>query len=83
MSALDYKTDATLRKNLSRLQKDEGLTAVNVSQRVQSVRYSDVIIVLDDGKLSAVGTHEELLKACPVYREVYESQNKKGGEDNE
>lgn len=76
MSALDYKTDATLRKNLSRLQKDEGLTAVNVSQRVQSVRYSDVIIVLDDGKLAAVGTHEELINSSPVYREIFDSQQK-------
>ena len=80
LSALDYKTDATLRKNLSRLQKDEGLTAVNVSQRVQSVRYSDVIIVLDDGKLSAVGTHEELMNSSPVYREIFDSQQKGGAE---
>lgn len=80
MSALDYKTDATLRKNLSRLQKDEGLTAVNVSQRVQSVRYSDVIIVLDDGKLAAVGTHEELINSSPVYREIFDSQQKGGAE---
>ena len=54
-------------------------TTFIVSQRVASVRFADQIIVLDDGRVAGMGTHDELLAACPVYQEIYASQFKKGG----
>lgn len=71
-SALDYATDAKLRKNLRSL--DYNPTVFIVSQRTSSVRFSDKILVLDDGKLVGCGTHEELLSCCEVYREIHSSQ---------
>lgn len=71
-SALDYATDAALRKSLREL---EGNTTVFiVSQRASSIRHADLILVLDDGELVGSGTHEELLAGCPVYQEIYYSQ---------
>lgn len=69
-SALDYATDAKLRKAISSL----GGTVFIVSQRVSSVVHADKIVVLDDGVLAGIGTHEELLNSCEVYREIHDTQ---------
>ena len=69
-SALDYATDAALRKEIRRL----NTTVFVVSQRASSVRDADKIIVLDDGKAVGIGTHEQLMQSCDVYREIYFSQ---------
>ena len=74
-SALDFATDAALRKALKELKGNP--TVFIVSQRTSSIQHADIILVLDDGKLVGTGTHEELLSACEVYREIYESQYKK------
>lgn len=75
-SALDYATDAALRKAIREELKD--MTLFIVSQRAASVRNADKIVVLDDGKIAGIGTHEELIDGCDVYREIYESQYGKG-----
>lgn len=77
-SALDFATDAALRKALSGLSKE--ITIFIVSQRTSSLRHADRILVLNDGELAGQGTHEELLANCEVYREIHESQFKKGEE---
>lgn len=71
-SALDYKTDANLRRALKQNLTDT--TVVTVAQRVSSVKDSDLILVLDDGKIIGAGKHEELLTSCLPYREISESQ---------
>lgn len=71
-SALDFATDAALRKALYR--EKNGMTVIIVSQRVSTVKSSDKIIVLDDGEIAGIGAHEELYKNCDVYREICESQ---------
>lgn len=71
-SALDFATDAALRKALAT--ETNGMTTIIVSQRVGTVRYSDKILVLDDGKLVGVGKHDELIKNCEVYKEICLSQ---------
>jgi len=71
-SALDYATDAKLRAALRTL--ENRTTTFIVSQRASTIRHADKIIVLDDGEMAGVGTHEELLKACTVYQEIYYSQ---------
>ncbi|MEG2186147.1 MAG: ABC transporter ATP-binding protein [Clostridia bacterium] len=71
-SALDFATDAALRRALKRL--DTRTTVFVVSQRASSVRFSDFILVLDEGAMVGRGTHEELLASCPVYQEIYYSQ---------
>lgn len=76
-SALDYATDAALRKALKNLPSN--VTVFLVSQRTSSIRHADHILVLDDGKAAGWGTHEELLESCQIYREIYESQYGKGG----
>ncbi len=75
-SALDFATDAALRKALATLPGD--ITVFVVSQRTSSLKHADRILVLDDGQVADQGTHGELLKRCEVYREIYESQFKKG-----
>ncbi len=75
-SALDFATDAKLRKALSALSRDEGLTTVMVSQRATSIKHCDLIVVLDDGKIVGLGKHEDLINTCNVYREICLSQNK-------
>lgn len=75
-SAVDTKTDAQIRKAFQ--EKIPDTTKVIIAQRVSSVQDADKIIVLDDGNIAAVGTHEELMKTSMIYREVYESQNKGG-----
>ena len=74
-SALDFATDAALRKALRNLPYKP--TVFIVSQRTSSIRTADKIIVLDDGKTVGIGTHDELLGTCEVYREIHESQYKK------
>jgi len=71
-SALDYATDAALRKDVKTLKT----TTFIVAQRASSVRDADKIIVLDDGKAVGIGTHDELMQTCEVYREIYFSQYK-------
>ena len=71
-SALDYATDAALRKALHDMDTDA--TVFIVSQRASSIRHADQILVLDDGELAGLGTHEELMQSCTVYQEIYYSQ---------
>ena len=74
-SALDYATDAALRKSLKNLSYHP--TTFIVSQRTSSIMHADKIIVLDDGHMVGIGTHEELLQTSSVYKEIYDSQFKK------
>ncbi len=74
-SALDYATDASLRRALREM--EGGTTVFVVSQRAASVMHADKILVLDDGECVGIGTHEELLDSCEIYREIYDSQFKK------
>lgn len=76
-SALDYATDAQLRKSIKEL--DYKPTVFIVSQRTSSIRHADKIIVLDGGKMVGIGTHEELLKNCEIYNEIHFSQFEKEG----
>lgn len=71
-SALDFATDAKLRRALKEMNGDT--TVFIVSQRASSIRHADQIIVLDDGEMKGIGTHESLLLSCPVYEEIYASQ---------
>lgn len=71
-SALDYATDAALRQAIRNMEGD--MTVFIVSQRASSIRYADQIIVLDDGEMADIGTHDELLERCSVYQEIYYSQ---------
>ena len=80
-SALDFATDARLRAALKNLQGQK--TIFIVSQRTSSIQLADQIVVLDDGKAVGIGTHDELLNTCEVYREIYESQFKKEDLANE
>ena len=74
-SALDFATDAALRRAIADL--DQEMTVLIVSQRANTVRYADRIVVLDDGKAVGIGTHEQLLESCEEYQEIYWSQNER------
>lgn len=79
-SAVDTRTDALIQKSFAEYIPDT--TKIIISQRVSSIEHADKIIVLDDGKIVAQGTHEQLLETSDIYREVYLSQTKKGGEND-
>lgn len=80
-SALDFATDARLRRALRGMKLRP--TVFIVSQRAASIQFADRIVVLDDGVISGMGNHDELLDSCNVYREIYYSQFKKDGEQDE
>ena len=71
-SALDYKTDAALRKAIR--ENHAGATTIIIAQRISSILSLDHIIVLDEGRMIGYGTHEELLESCPMYRDIYRTQ---------
>ena len=77
-SALDFKTDAALRKALAA--ETEESAVLIIAQRVSSIRHADQIIVLHEGQMAGIGTHEELMKCCKVYQEIYESKTKEAQE---
>lgn len=78
-SALDFKTDAALRSALKREMRDAAV--IIIAQRINTIMSADQIIVLDAGKIAGIGTHEELLRTCGVYREIVESQLTENGGD--
>lgn len=78
-SAVDTKTDALIRRAFR--EKIPDTTKIIIAQRISSIQDADRILVFHGGKVEAVGTHEELLKSSPIYREIYESQTKEGGND--
>ena len=80
-SAVDTKTDSLIRSGLKDFLPDT--TKIIIAQRTSSIEESDKIIVLDNGRINAIGTHEELLKDSPIYREVYFSQNKQSVDENQ
>ena len=80
-SAVDMKTDAIIRQGFKEYIPDT--TKIIIAQRIASVQDADQIIVMDDGKISAIGNHEYLMENSDIYREVYDSQNKQGGEADE
>ncbi len=71
-SALDFKTEASLRRDLAK--ETEDATVIIVGQRVASIMNADHILVLDDGRIAGIGTHQELMQSCEVYREIVASQ---------
>ncbi len=73
-SALDYKTDASLRQALREMIEKTHATVLIVAQRISTIRNADRIVVLDEGKIAGIGTHEELMKNCTVYQEIARSQ---------
>lgn len=75
-SAVDTQTDAFIREGLRTYLPEA--TKIIIAQRVSSVEESDMIVVLDDGRIADCGTHDELLERCKIYREVYQQQTKGG-----
>ena len=80
-SAVDTKTDALIRKGLKETMPET--TKIIIAQRVSSIQGADKIIVLDNGMVNGIGSHKELLKSNAIYKDIYETQNKTGGNDNE
>ena len=80
-SAVDTKTDALIRRAFAEEIPDT--TKIIIAQRISSVEHADKIVVLDGGRIESMGTHAELMEKSPIYREIYDSQNKGGGEDGE
>ena len=79
-SAVDTKTDSKIQAALKSYIPET--TKIVIAQRITSVQNADKIVLLDDGKIAAMGSHEELMKTSEVYKDIYESQQK-GGEDDE
>lgn len=77
-SAVDTKTDKLIRKGLK--EDLPSMTKIVIAQRISSIEDADQIVVLDDGEISAMGTHDELMKSCEIYKEIYHSQNRIGGD---
>ena len=77
-SALDFKTDAALRHALAAETRDAAVLII--AQRVSSIRHADQIVVLHEGRMAGIGTHEELMETCEVYQEIYRSQTKEAQE---
>ena len=77
-SAVDTKTDKLIRMGL----KNDlpAMTKIVIAQRISSIEDADQIIIVDDGKINAIGTHEQLLKSNAIYQEVYNTQNRVGGD---
>ena len=80
-SAVDTKTDALIRRAFAEEIPDT--TKIIIAQRISSVEHADKIVVLDGGRIESMGKHEELMEKSPIYREIYDSQNKGGSEDGE
>ena len=80
-SALDFATDAKLRKAIRQMESQP--VVFIVSQRASSIQYADQILVLDDGEMAGIGTHAELMESCEIYREIYESQFEKNKEEQQ
>jgi ATP-binding cassette subfamily B protein len=76
-SAVDTNTDANIRKALKEKTKD--LTTIIIAQRVNSIMEADKIVVLNEGRIADIGKHDELLRRCEIYREVYSSQTREVG----
>ena len=79
-SACDNATDAAIRRGLASV---KGMTKIVIAQRIQSVVDADKIVVMDDGKISGVGTHAELLSSNKIYRDMYEMQTEASGDFDE
>ena len=79
-SAVDTKTDAQIQRAFTSYIPET--TKIIIAQRISSIQHADKIVVMDDGKVSAIGTHDELLKTSSIYQEVFESQQK-GGNDHD
>ena len=75
-SALDYRTDAELRKAIQA--RHGGTTLIVIAQRISSIMNLDEIIVMDEGEMIGRGTHEELMRSCPVYRDIQQVQMSEG-----
>ena len=78
-SAVDTRTDAKIRKGLKEYLPET--TKIIIAQRIASVQEADLIIVMDNGRIISTGTHEELMRASQIYREIYLQQTNGGGED--
>ena len=76
-SAVDTKTDRLIRKGLK--EDIPETTKIVIAQRISSIEDADQIIILDNGRIDAIGTHEELIKSNAIYQEVYNTQNRIGG----
>ncbi len=80
-SAVDTKTDALIRKGLKETMPET--TKIIIAQRISSIQDADKIVVLDNGTINGIGSHEELMKTNAIYKDIFETQNKTGGGDNE
>ena len=78
-SAVDTKTDALIRKGFNDFIPET--TKIIIAQRISSIQYADLIIVMDNGKISAVGNHDELMENSDIYREIFVQQTNGGAED--